>query len=204
LLPSPNITVVHRGWKTEELYGNMFAVSAVEVHESMSEDNIRQTFNKIFGKKVVGLSDPKFNFVRAVGNKIIDPGCQSYDGKVIKYLSKQGPIYIRATQKIESGLQLTRENEQTSEENNSDNDDGEDQPAAPSQTEGDASLDINNAFESDNTDDEVLFVPAFGYNEDPPLPRNESISAVMVSCPTCSMSLSMSLQMLLKDSCKAK
>jgi hypothetical protein len=52
----------------------MFAVSAVEVHESMSEDNIRQTFNKIFEKKVVGLSEPKFNFVRAVGNKIIDPG----------------------------------------------------------------------------------------------------------------------------------
>ncbi len=104
LLPSPNMTVVPRRWKREELYGNMFAISAVEVHETMSEDDIRQTFNKIFEKKVVGLSETKFNFVRAVGNKIIGPGCQSYDGKVIKCLLKQAPIYIRATQKIESGL----------------------------------------------------------------------------------------------------
>ena len=33
---------------------------------------------------------------------MIDPACESYNGKVLKYLNKQGPIYIRAVSAIRS------------------------------------------------------------------------------------------------------
>lgn len=53
-----------------------------------------------FGEKLKDLPEPKFKFVRAVGNKIIDPSCQTYSGKVLIYLNKQGPIYVRAVSAI--------------------------------------------------------------------------------------------------------
>jgi hypothetical protein len=190
MLPSPDIKVVPRGWKREKLYEKMFAVSAVEIHESMSEGDVRQIFNNIYEKKIAGLSEPKFNFVRAVGNKIIDPGCKSYDGKVIKYLSKQGLIYIRATQNISSGLQILNENEHTSDESNSDDNGEEQSVAGPSprphdeaHTEGDG---IEEADE--NSDDDVLFVSAFGSNDDAPVLMNETFPVILVNCPTCTMS----------------
>jgi hypothetical protein len=133
MLPSPDIKVVPRGWKREKLYEKMFAISAVEIHDNMSENKIRQKLNKLFEKKISGFSEPKFHFVRAVGNKIIDPGCQSYDGKVIKYLSKQGPIYIRATQKISSGILLLCEEKRTSNSELSEDSSDEQSTAGPSQ-----------------------------------------------------------------------
>ena len=198
MLPSPDIKVVPRGWKREELYEKMFAVSAVEVRESMSEDEIRQKFSNIFEEKIVSLPEPKFHFVRAVGNKIIDPGCRSYDGKVIKYLSKQGPIYVRATKDIPSGLHIQHDqNEHISDENNSD--DNSEQQAlaplasplltalAPSQAQGETSVEIIED-DSDDGNDDVLLVPAFESNAHTPVQINETYPAVMVSCPTCTMS----------------
>ena len=55
-----------------------------------------------FGEILQRLPDPKFQFVRAVGNKIIDSACDSYSGKVLKYLNKQGPIYIRPISEIKN------------------------------------------------------------------------------------------------------
>ena len=188
MLPSPDIKVVPQGWKREELYDKMFALSAVEVSENMSEKEIRQTFTKIFAEKIAGLSEPKFNFVRAVGNKIIDPGCQSYDGKVVKYLSKQGPIYIRATKHIPSGLKIIHGNDRTSDESNSD-DDSEEQLQAKSQVEGQLRETSMEIYEiDDDCDDALLSVPTFASDANVPVQMNETIPAVVVSCPTCTRS----------------
>jgi molybdopterin biosynthesis enzyme MoaB len=57
MLPSPDIKVVRRGWKREKLYEKMFAISAVEIHDNMSENEIRQKLNKLFEKKISGFSE---------------------------------------------------------------------------------------------------------------------------------------------------
>ena len=189
MLPSADIKTVPRGWKREELYDKMFAISAVEVHESMSENEIRQKFNKILEKKIADFPEPKFNFVRAIGNKIIDPGCQSYDGKVIKYLSKQGPIYIRATQKISSAILC--ENKCMFGENSSEDSSEEESTAGPSRAYGETHMEDEGIHNNEDVNDDVLFVPAFGPDNDhTPGLVDDNISVVMVNCPTCTMSFS--------------
>lgn len=39
---------------------------------------------------------PKFTFVRAIGNKIIEVKNGPFTGKFLKHISKQGPVYIRS------------------------------------------------------------------------------------------------------------
>ena len=104
LLPSPTIKEVPRGWKREELYDKNFAVSAVEISEDMDECQIREKLNDVFCEKFLHIPEPKFEFVRSVGKKI--PGCQSYNGKVVKHLSRQGPLYVRSTQDIATGMDI--------------------------------------------------------------------------------------------------
>jgi hypothetical protein len=55
----------------------------------MNEDNIKDKFNDICKDKLELLPDPKFTFVRAIGNKIIDVKNGPF--------YKQGPVYIRST-----------------------------------------------------------------------------------------------------------
>ncbi|XP_028400112.1 uncharacterized protein LOC114523408 [Dendronephthya gigantea] len=100
LLPSPKIVDVPRGLKREKLYTQGCCISAFEICDSHSEKEIRNKMITAFGEKLKGLPDPKFKFVRAVGNKIVDPSCETYTGKVLKYLNKQGPIYVRAVSAI--------------------------------------------------------------------------------------------------------
>ena len=102
LLPSPKFEDVPHVSRREELYSEKFAVSAFEIHDGLSEQEIRRKLTIAFAEKLTDLPEPKFHFVRAVGNTIIDSNCETYNGKVIKYLNKQGPVYIRSVDKIGS------------------------------------------------------------------------------------------------------
>ena len=51
--------------------------------------------------------------------KIIDPACDSYSGKVLKYLKKQGPIYIREVSEIKN---LTNRDDLSDESSNENED----------------------------------------------------------------------------------
>lgn len=101
LLPSPTINVVPRGKNREELFAKCFAESALEISDEMSEQTINELFNRIFQRKLNSLPDPKFSFVRAIGNKIIPVSTGPFTGKLLKYLAKQGAIYIRANTDVD-------------------------------------------------------------------------------------------------------
>ena len=47
-------------------------ISAFEIRDSHTENDIRKRIIDAFGEKLKDLPEPKFKFVRAVGNKIID------------------------------------------------------------------------------------------------------------------------------------
>ena len=96
LIASPKTDCVPRGSEREKLYTQGCVISAFEIRDSHTESDIRKRMIEAFGDKLRDLPEPKFKFVRAVGNKLIDPSCATYSGKVLKYLNKQGPIYVRA------------------------------------------------------------------------------------------------------------
>ena len=102
LLPSLRMDDVPRGSKREQLYTNGCVISAYSISDGLTEKEIKCRMPSAFGEKLQGLPDPKFDIVRAVGNKIIDPACDSYNGKVLKYLNKQGPIYIGEVSEIKN------------------------------------------------------------------------------------------------------
>ncbi|CAB3981919.1 Hypothetical predicted protein [Paramuricea clavata] len=41
-------------------------------------------------------AQPNYNFVRAIGNKIVRVNNGPYTGKLLKHISNQGPVYIRS------------------------------------------------------------------------------------------------------------
>ena len=100
LLPSPNIEDVPRGLFREQLYSKGFAESAVEIADEMTEEEMKDKFNNCFSDKIKYLKEPKYEFVRAIGNKIIRVNSGPFSGKMCKYLAKQGAVYIRSCMEI--------------------------------------------------------------------------------------------------------
>ena len=96
LLPSPRIENVPRGRFREYLYANGFAESAVGVSDQMTEEDIKAKVSNIFEQKLELIPEPRYHFVRAIGNKIIKVNNGPYTGKLLKHISKQGPVYIRS------------------------------------------------------------------------------------------------------------
>ena len=97
LLPDPKQQKVPRGTTREALYSHGFTTT-IELHPSMTENDIRKLLEERFSRKLWDLNkSPKFEFVRAVHNKLvsIDQG-QTSDARLLKHISGQGPIYIRA------------------------------------------------------------------------------------------------------------
>ena len=84
LITSPKTDCVPRGSEREKFYMQGCVISAFEIRDSHTENDIRKRIIDAFGEKLKDLPEPKFKFVRAVGNKIIDPSCQTYSGKVLK------------------------------------------------------------------------------------------------------------------------
>ena len=117
MLPSPSNNIVPRGKVREKLYTEGLARSAEEISDDMSEQTIREKFSTIFQQKLNGRPEPKFDFVRAIGNIIIPVNSSGpFTGKLLKYLARQGPIYIRARTDVDRNLrrwfnELTEENQ---------------------------------------------------------------------------------------------
>ena len=96
VLPSPRIESVRQGRFREYLYGNGFAESAVSITDEMSEEEITAKIANILKDTFEFLPEPKYSFVRSIGCKIIKLNSAPYTWKLIKYISKQGPVYIRS------------------------------------------------------------------------------------------------------------
>lgn len=109
LLPGPKFDKVPRGATREGLYTNGF-VTTFELIPTMSEQEIREILEEKFKRKLLRSKKvPKFEFVRAINSKIIcakKQDCQSYDGRLLKHISGQAPLYIRATTDISSSLNM--------------------------------------------------------------------------------------------------
>ncbi|KAK3741594.1 hypothetical protein QZH41_012538, partial [Actinostola sp. cb2023] len=66
----------------------------------MTEEEVRNVLNNAFKQKLEYLTEPKYSYARAIGSKIIKVNNGPFTGKLLKYISKQGPIYIRAEMDI--------------------------------------------------------------------------------------------------------
>ncbi|XP_046853882.1 uncharacterized protein LOC124447016 isoform X2 [Xenia sp. Carnegie-2017] len=97
LLPGPQVETVPRGRFREYLYANGFAESAVAVDDEMSEDEVRSKISCLFKEKLARLTthENNFEFVRAIGNQIVKVNNGPFTGKLLKHISKQGPVYLR-------------------------------------------------------------------------------------------------------------
>ena len=104
VLPSPRIESVPRGRFREHLYGNGFAESAVSITDEMSEEEITAKIANILKDTFEFLPEPKYSFVRSIGCKIIKLNSAPYTWKLIKYISKQGPVYIRSDIDVPGGV----------------------------------------------------------------------------------------------------
>lgn len=73
LLPNPLMSSVPRYKVREELYARELVASAVIINGEQNEAEIRATFEAMFASKLIHIKGKKFEFVRAVGSKIVDP-----------------------------------------------------------------------------------------------------------------------------------
>ena len=119
LLPNPNISSVPRGRKREELYVRKLVATAFEIFGDMSSSEIYNSFKTEFSNQLNGND---FEIVRAVGNKIISPNVAGgIDGRVLKHLCAQGPVYLRCKIPLETDYSWVSDDEKD-ESSESDND----------------------------------------------------------------------------------
>ena len=91
LLPNPRMKLLTRGRIREELYVRGFVTTAVNITNEMTASEIEGHFATLFSNKLKGRP---FNFVRAVGNKIVDVNlAQGITEKILKHICGQGPVY---------------------------------------------------------------------------------------------------------------
>jgi hypothetical protein len=104
LIPGPKEQKVPQG---EALLSHGFTTT-IELNLTMNENYIKALLEDKFANKFASSQKcPKFEFVRGVHNKIISieskgdqgqgPSC---DARLLKHISGQGPIYIRANESI--------------------------------------------------------------------------------------------------------
>ena len=186
LLPSPSNNIVPRGKVREKLYTEGFAKSAEEISDDMSEQTIREKFYTIFQSRLDGLPEPKFDFVRTIGNKIIPVSSAGpFNGKLLKYLARQGPIYIRARADVERNWrrwfkELTEEN-QSKVSTSDESEDGELPCAFDTDNECDTAND-NATIVCESQPIVVDDSPAgTSSSSESPLPATP-----LICCPTCS------------------
>ena len=103
LIPYSRQTKVPRGREREAIFSSGF-LSTFELDPSMDEEGIRTALESKFAVKFSNTrKSPKFEFMRAVHSKLISletDGCPKCDGRLLKHVSGQGPIYIRAKEDI--------------------------------------------------------------------------------------------------------
>ena len=106
LIPGPKANIVPKGAARKELFVRGF-VTTFELRPSMTEKQIRDVLEEKLNKKLESIAFPKFEFVRAVSNKLIRPELsagESFDGRMVRHFPAQGPVYIRATKDIAKNL----------------------------------------------------------------------------------------------------
>ena len=100
LLPNPRMKLLPRGRIREELYVRGFVATAVTITNEMTASEIEGQFATLFPNKLKGRP---FNFVRAVGNKIVDVNlAQGITGKILKHICGQGPVYLRCARSADT------------------------------------------------------------------------------------------------------
>ena len=104
LLPSPNISVVPRGNFREQLYDEGFVVSWYKLISTASESKIYGELETAFFDKLRFVEFPtKFDFVRAIGKKIVSmKNIGDITGEILKHICgpRDRPIYIRSNEDI--------------------------------------------------------------------------------------------------------
>ena len=104
LLPNTKMTSVPHGAIREELHVRNFVASAVEIKGEMEEAEIRTIFDNLLTSKLPTVVGHKFQFVRTVGNQIIEPKVDHpWHGKMVKHISGQGPVYLRSAKNFHMG-----------------------------------------------------------------------------------------------------
>ncbi len=180
LLPSPNIEDVPRGLFREQLYSKGFAESAVEISDEMLEEEMKCKFNNSFKDKIKYLTEPKYDFVRAIGNKIISVNSGPFNGKMCKYLAKQGAVYIRSCMEIyDKDLHKWYSMDKVEEENGSGEDELLRDPFSTHSSLCASKPKVLKVDLSEDTAPTTSCAPSTSY-----APSSEPISSDVV-CPTC-------------------
>ena len=112
LLHGPKQDKVPRGIARESLFALGFTTT-LELSHTMEEGEIRSLLEEKFKNKLKSISRKgnKFQFVRAINSKIIplentkQERQAPCDGRLLKHISGQGPLYIRANEDISAPLQ---------------------------------------------------------------------------------------------------
>ena len=121
----------------------------------MSEQEIRENLEEKFKRKLLRLKMvPKFEFVRAINSKIICASrqdCQSFDGRLLKHISGQAPLYIRATTDISSSLNMYLKNEENSDDSQSNEDEVDEHIIKSTMYQKEQKPDVVHIDDSDNS-----------------------------------------------------
>jgi hypothetical protein len=123
LLPNPRMKLLPRGRIREELYVRGFVTTAVNITNEMTASEIEGHFATLFSNKLKGRP---FNFVRAVGNKIVDVNlAQGITGKILKHICGQGPVYLRCVRPTDTEYAWVEEEEDSEDDGIDEVDEGE-------------------------------------------------------------------------------
>ena len=130
LLHGPKQDKVPRGMAREALFALGFTTT-FELSSAMGESEIRSLLEEKFKSRLDSISrrGNKFQFVRAINSKIIpienfnqQEGHATCDGRLLKHISGQGPLYIRANEDISAPLQAYLNSKQRRDEKSDDTD----------------------------------------------------------------------------------
>ena len=98
MLPSPTASKVPRGRKREELSAKGFVSFAVQLNINMTQAEVEGIIFSEFGNKLAKCSEPSFEFLKAVNEKLIKQDTKEWNGKVVKHMTGNGPLYVRSMQ----------------------------------------------------------------------------------------------------------
>ena len=98
-IDNPHENRVPRRSERERYYQEDLVASAVPFQPDMTADEIKDIISKTV-PRFNGMTPP-FHFLKAVGDTLIKPNIKNWDLKIIKHQTGQGPLYVRATSKID-------------------------------------------------------------------------------------------------------
>eukprot|EP00112_Aurelia_sp_Birch-Aquarium-sp1_P017437 Seg4041.2 transcript_id=Seg4041.2/GoldUCD/mRNA.D3Y31 product="hypothetical protein" protein_id=Seg4041.2/GoldUCD/D3Y31 len=101
LLPSPAANKVPRGKKREELSSKGFVSFAVQLNLNMTQAEVEGVIFSEFSNKLAKCTEPAFEFLKAVNEKLIKQDTKEWNGKVVKHMTGTGPFkFVDWLQKV--------------------------------------------------------------------------------------------------------